>query len=246
MCENWGCWGRLPTYFISLKWICLCSCLPRKAMATHSSILAWKIPWKEETGRLQSTGSRRVGHDWSNSASVGHCSLSYIGEGNGNPLQCSCLENPRDRGAWWAAVYGVTQSWTQLKQLSSSSSRTCLRWVVLIFTGSRPLSFLSLKQSIVRPYPIPRPLPLLTGPGTEPDTEQALVNDYPGSYSEHCSQPWANTWRLCSPSKDCTPLTRSWASSGFVPIKSMVLSSKAALQAQCEHSAIFVWLRESL
>ena len=43
----------------------------------------------------------------------------YIGEGNGNPLQCSCLENPRDRGAWWAAVYGVTQSWTRLKWLSS-------------------------------------------------------------------------------------------------------------------------------
>ena len=52
-----------------------------------------------------------------------HFSLSCIGEGNGNPLQCSCLENPRDRGAWWAAVYGVTQSRTQLKRLSSSSSR---------------------------------------------------------------------------------------------------------------------------
>ena len=49
-------------------------------------------------------------------------SLSCIGEGNGNPLQCSCLENPRDRGAWWAAVYGVAQSWTRLKRLSSSSS----------------------------------------------------------------------------------------------------------------------------
>ena len=52
-----------------------------------------------------------------------HFSLSFIGEGNGNPLQCSCLENPRDGGAWWAAVYGVAQSWTRLKQLSSSSSR---------------------------------------------------------------------------------------------------------------------------
>ena len=50
--------------------------------------------------------------------------LAYCigGEGNGNPLQCSCLENPRDRGAWWAAVCGVAQSQTQLKQLSSSSS----------------------------------------------------------------------------------------------------------------------------
>ena len=50
-----------------------------------------------------------------------HFSLSCIGEGNGNLLQCSCLENPKDGGAWWAAVYGVTQSWTRLKWLSSSS-----------------------------------------------------------------------------------------------------------------------------
>ena len=53
-----------------------------------------------------------------------HFSLSCIGEGNGNPLQCSCLENSRDGGAWWAAVYGVAQSRTGLKQLSSSSSNT--------------------------------------------------------------------------------------------------------------------------
>ena len=72
-------------------------------MAPHSRTLAWKIPWTEEPGRLQSMGSLGVGHDWA-------VSLSCTGEGNGNPLQCSCLENPRDRGAWWAAVYGVTQS----------------------------------------------------------------------------------------------------------------------------------------
>ena len=54
-----------------------------------------------------------------------HFSLSCIGEGNGNPLQCSCLENPRDGGAWWAAVYGVAQSQTRLKWLSSSSSSSC-------------------------------------------------------------------------------------------------------------------------
>ena len=51
-----------------------------------------------------------------------HFSLSRIGEGNGNPLQCSCLENPRDAGAWWAAVYEAAQSQTRLKQLSGSSS----------------------------------------------------------------------------------------------------------------------------
>ena len=56
-----------------------------------------------------------------------HFSLSCTGEGNGNPLQCSCLENPRDGGAWWAAVYGVEQSRTRLKRLSSSSSSSGLR-----------------------------------------------------------------------------------------------------------------------
>ena len=86
-----------------------------KAMAPYSSTLTWKIPWTEEPGRLQTMGSRKVGHDWATSLS-----LSCIGEGNGNPLQCSCLENPRDGGAWWAAVYGVTQSRTWLKRLSSS------------------------------------------------------------------------------------------------------------------------------
>ena len=66
-----------------------------------------------------------------------HFSLSCIGEGNGNPLQCSCLENSRDGGAWWAAVYGVTQGWTRLKRLSSSSSSipnsSCVFTVRLIF-----------------------------------------------------------------------------------------------------------------
>ena len=62
-----------------------------------------------------------------------HFLLSCIGEGNGNPLQCSCLENPRDGGAWWAAVYGVTQSWTQLKRLSSSSSSSLISVVLITF-----------------------------------------------------------------------------------------------------------------
>ena len=55
-----------------------------------------------------------------------HHLTRYVGEGNGNPLQYSCLENPRDGGAWQAAVYGVAQSWTRLKQLSSSSSSNML------------------------------------------------------------------------------------------------------------------------
>ena len=90
-----------------------------KAMAPHSSTLAWRTPWMEEPGRLRSMGSLRVRHDWATSLSL---SFLCSGEGNGNPLQCSCLENPRDGGAWWAAVYGVAQSRTRLKRLSSSSS----------------------------------------------------------------------------------------------------------------------------
>ena len=90
-----------------------------KAMAPHSSTLAWKIPWMEEPGRLQSMG--REESDTTERLCF-HFSLSCIGEGNGNPLQCSCLENPRDWGAWWAAVSGVAQSRTRLKRLSSSSS----------------------------------------------------------------------------------------------------------------------------
>ena len=78
-------------------------------MVTHSSILAWRIPWTKEPGGLQSIGLQKV--DTTEQLHF-HFILSCIGEGNGNPLQCSCLENPRDRGAWWAAVYGVAQSQT--------------------------------------------------------------------------------------------------------------------------------------
>ena len=87
-----------------------------KAMATHSSTLAWKIPWQRSLvgcspwGRKESDTTEQLHF---------HFSLSCIGEGNGNPLQCSHLENPRNGGAWWAAVYGVAQSWTPLKWLSS-------------------------------------------------------------------------------------------------------------------------------
>ena len=79
-------------------------------MAPHSSILAWKIPWMEELARLQSTGSLKV-TDMTEQLHF-HFSLSCIGEENGSPLQCYCLENPRDGAAWWAAAYGVAQSRT--------------------------------------------------------------------------------------------------------------------------------------
>ena len=78
-------------------------------MATHSSTLARKILWMEEPGRLQSMGPQRVGHDFATSLFL---SIVPFGEGNCNPLQCSCLEDPMDGGAWLAAVYGVAKSWT--------------------------------------------------------------------------------------------------------------------------------------
>ena len=126
LCSTWLCWP-FSIFCPSIQTLeSLCQCLQNsflgflweKAIASHSSTPAWKIPWMEEPGRLQSMGLLRVGHDW---AIHLHFSLSCIGEGNGNPLQCSCLENLRDWGAWWAAVYGVTQSRTRLKWLSSSS-----------------------------------------------------------------------------------------------------------------------------
>ena len=81
--------------------------LPGKCHGQRS--LVGCSPW----GRYESDTTERLHF---------HFSLSRIGEGNGNPLQCSCLENPRDRGAWWAAVFGVAQSRTRLKRLSSSSN----------------------------------------------------------------------------------------------------------------------------
>ena len=96
-----------------------------------------------------------------------HFSLSCLGEGNGNPLQCSCLENPRDGGAWWAAVYGVTQSRTRLKRLNSSSPQrtddSCEvgTWVSGgIRVGLRPLTF-----SFV-PSPLPYMQVMKTGKQT--------------------------------------------------------------------------------
>ena len=88
-------------------------------MAPHSSTLAGKSHvWKSLVGCSPWGREESETTEWLHF----QFSLSCIGEGNGNPLQCSCLENPRDGGAWWAAVYGVPQSQTWLKRLSSSSS----------------------------------------------------------------------------------------------------------------------------
>ena len=80
---------------------------------------AWKIPWMEEPGGLQSMGSLRVRHDWATSLSL----FTFMHwRRKWQPTPVSCLENPRDRGAWWAVIYGVAESRTWLKGLSSSSS----------------------------------------------------------------------------------------------------------------------------
>ena len=91
-------------------------------MATHSCTFAWRIPWMTLVGC--SPWGRE---EWDTTEHLHfHFSLSCIGEGNGNPLQYFCLENPRDRGAYWAAVYGVAESRTPLMRLSSSSSSSSI------------------------------------------------------------------------------------------------------------------------
>ena len=92
--------------------------------------IVWRRQWHptpvllpgKSHGRRSLVGCSPWGLEELDTTERHHFSLSCIGEGNGNPLQCSCLENPRDGGAWWAAVYGVAQSRTRLKRLSSSSS----------------------------------------------------------------------------------------------------------------------------
>ena len=118
-------------------------------MATHPSTLAWKIPRTEEPGRLRSPWGHS-GSDMTEQLHF-HFSLSCIGEGNGNPLQCSCLENPRDGGAWWAAIYGVAQSWTQLKWLSSSSSSLDATWAPKL--GEFANALICLKHSPIVSMP---------------------------------------------------------------------------------------------
>ena len=101
---------------------CLVS-FSEKAMATHPSTLAWKIPWTEEPGRLQSLGSLRAGHDWATSLSL----FTFMHWRRKWQLTPVFLPGEsRDGGTWWAAVYGVAQSGTQLKWLSSSSSSPIL------------------------------------------------------------------------------------------------------------------------
>jgi len=103
-------------------------------MAPHSSPLAWKIPWTEEPGRLQSTGSRRVRHDWATSLSLftfRHWRRKW------QPLQCSCLENPSDGGAWWAASMGshrVGHNWSDLAAAATEYRYVTRKLHIYLFT----------------------------------------------------------------------------------------------------------------
>ena len=92
------------------------SLIVEKEMAAHSSVLAWRIPWTEEPGRLQSMGSLRVGHDWATSLSL--FTFMYWRR-KWQPTPVFLPGEPRNGGAWWAAIYGVAQSRTRLKWLSS-------------------------------------------------------------------------------------------------------------------------------
>ena len=121
-----------PFFHLSFS-LFLCFTQNLQTASSLSSIYVHvKIPWTEDPGGLQSMRSQRVTHDWvlhwgfpggSNSTEFVYkaVDLGLIpgsgrspGEGNGNPLQYSCLENPMNRGAWWATVHGVTKSWTRL------------------------------------------------------------------------------------------------------------------------------------
>ena len=100
-------------------------------MAPHSSTLAWKIPWMEEPGRLQSMGSRRVEQDWATSLSL----FTFMHwRRQWQPTPVFLPGESQGRGDWWAAVYGVAQSRTRLKQRSSSSSSSSITWEALLPT----------------------------------------------------------------------------------------------------------------
>ena len=128
-------------------------------MATHSSTLAWKIPWTRSLvgcspwSREESDRTERLHF---------HFSLSRTGEGNGNPLQCSCQENPRDGGAWWAAMgsHRVGHDWSDLAKAAIQNTSS-----ITILTPNLPLtlSFLSMgKQSLLLFYKPPHSLLLST------------------------------------------------------------------------------------
>ena len=131
------------------------------------------LPGKSQ-GRRSLVGWSPWGREESDTARLHfHFSLSCIREGNGNPLQCSCLENPRDGGAWWAAVYGVAQSRTRLKRLSSSSSSYiiyCCQAAIIIRIKVLKVVYVWMAQNL---YVLPELL--LQVIFTKPDKKQVIL-----------------------------------------------------------------------
>ena len=122
-CSPWGRWELDTTEQLHFHFSLSTFMHWRRQWHPTPVLLPWKsCGWRSlvgcsSWGRKESDTTERLHF---------HFSLSCVGEGNGHPLQCSCLENPRDGGAWWAAVYGIAQSQTRLKRLNSSSSSSKL------------------------------------------------------------------------------------------------------------------------
>ena len=159
-----------------------------KATATHSSTRAWKIPWLEEPAGLQFMGSLQVGHDWAS-----WLALSCIGERNGNPLQCSCLENPRDGGTWWAAVYGVAHDWSNL---AAAAAHASVQFSCSVLSDS------------LRPHGLQH-----TGPPCPSATPGVYSNSYP------LSQWWHPT--ISSSVVPFSSCPQSFPASGFFPMSQL-------------------------
>ena len=139
---------------LTIRWHCRLISLFLHPNRTLSQRRQWHptpvlLPWKSH-GRRSLVGCNPWGREESDTAERLHFHflLSCIGEGNGNPLQCSCLENPRDGGALWAAVYGVAQSRTRLKWLSSSSSSRTLSGKGVCWCGSFHNTWKDLKVEL--------------------------------------------------------------------------------------------------
>ena len=130
-----------------------------KAMAPHSSTLAWKIPWTQSL-----VGCSSWGHEESDMTEWlhFHSSLSCIGEGNGNPLQYSCLENPRDGGAWWAAVYGVARVGHGWSDLAAAAAMTILPYICNCKTGFVSVWKLLSYKWLSKLLRVPQPPPTIT------------------------------------------------------------------------------------
>ena len=135
-----------------------------------------------------------------------HFSLSCIGEGNGNPLQCSWLENPSDGGAWWAAVYGVAQSRTRLKRLSSSSSKDWGSWITQVCFEINPPHAMVNPHHISMTSLLPNSLLSSIPPNFIVFSMcQTLANHFPFSFPAAAAKSLQSCLTLCDPTDGSPP-----------------------------------------